>query len=54
MKYQYKKLGRNSLGEDIIPPVIPIKLKNGEREILINAGTFDFIIMQNTIIFEVN
>jgi hypothetical protein len=48
MKFQYKKLGRNSLGQDIIRPIIPIKLKNGEREIryevLVDSGA-DICIM---------
>jgi hypothetical protein len=34
MKFQYKKLGKNRLGQDIIRPIIPIKLKNRKKEIL--------------------
>ncbi len=34
MKFQYKKLGQNRFGEDVIRPIIPVKLKNRDREIL--------------------
>lgn len=35
MKFQYKKFGRNpSSGQNILRPIIPIKLKNGTLEIM--------------------